>query len=165
MKRFVSTMFFVASLSLMSLGAAQDPVTSDDGVSTVRPDTWEDVTGNDRATFTFRQPDTKSQIEVVSTALLTADVQDTFFSTFHDGLEEAGFSKIDQNDETLGAHQGVLTTYSFEHSGAELLVNVFQFMLGNDAWLVVSYAGKESAESVSTAFNEIVENLKVKSND
>lgn len=161
MKRFFTTALFVAALLTAGTGIAQEKVTSPDGVSVTRPANWEDASGNDRGAFTFQEPETKSQIEVISTALLTPDVRDVFFNTFHEGLSSAGFTQNSMAEETIGDREGELSTYSFEHSGAKLIVSVFQFMIGNNAWLVVSYAGEDSAERVDESFKEVVASLTV----
>src|SRR5699024_6090292 len=100
-----------------------------------------------------------SQIEVISTALLTPDVKDVFFSTFHEGLTAAGFTQENTSEETYGEHSGELTEYSFEHSGAKLSVSVFQFMMGNNAWLVVSYAAEDAADNARESVEEVASSL------
>lgn len=165
MKRFLTTALFLAATMTATLGFAQEKVTSPDGVTVTRPDKWENATGNDRGTFTFHEPETKSQIEVISTALLTPDVKDVFFSTFHEGLTSAGFTQESASEETFGERTGDLTEYSFEHSGAKLSVSVFQFMMGNNAWLVVSYAGEDAADTVRKSFEEVVSSLKIQDDE
>lgn len=161
MKRVLTTALFITATLWATFAFAQEQVTSEEGVSVTRPSEWEDVAGNDRGTFTFREPETKAQIEVISTALLTPDVKDVFFDTFHDGLNAAGFTQEGTSEETYGDHSGDLTEYSFEHSGAKLQVSVFQFMLGNNAWLVVSYAGEDVEESVRKSFEEVIASLSI----
>lgn len=161
MKRYLSALLIVAVSAMTSLGFAQTQVSSPSGATTVRPANWEDAVGNDRGTFTFREPETNSQIEVISTSLLTADVKDVFFNTFHDGLKAAGFSQAKREDASFGPHEGVATEYTFDHSGAALVVSVFEFMIGSDAWLVVSYAGEDSAERIRASFEEVAASLAV----
>src|SRR5690625_531202 len=165
MKRFLTTAVLLAATLTATIGFAQEKVTSPEGVSVTRAGEWEDATCNDRGTFTFHEPETKSQIEVISTALLTPDVKDVFFSTFHEGLTAAGFTQENTSEETFGDRTGELTEYSFEHSGAKLVVSVFQFMMGNNAWLVVSYAGEDAADTVRKSFEEVVGSLKIQDGD
>lgn len=165
MKRFLTIALFIAATMIAATGFAQEKVTSPDGVTVTRPDAWEDATGNDRGNFTFREPETKSQIEVISTALLTPDVKDVFFTTFHEGLVSAGFTQDSTSEETYGERTGALTTYSFEHSGAKLVISVFEFMIGNKAWIVVSYAGEDSAERVQGPFEEVISSLTIQDDD
>lgn len=161
MKRFLSTLLFVAATATASLGFAQTQVSSPNGATTIRPANWEDAVGNDRGTFTFREPETNAQIEVISTSLLTADVKDVFFNTFHDGLKAAGFVQKSQDEKTFGTHAGQLTEYSFDHSGAALVVSVFEFMIGNNAWLVVAYSGDDSADRIRGPFEEVAGSLAI----
>lgn len=165
MKRFLTTALFVAATLVATTGFAQGKVTSPDGVSVTRPADWEDAAGNDRGTFTFREPETKSQIEVISTALLTPDVKDVFFTTFHEGLTSAGFTQESTSEATYGERSGELTEYAFEHSGAKLTITVFEFMIGNNAWLVVAYAGEDAAERVQGPFEEVIASLTIQDGD
>lgn len=161
MKRSLSTLVLLIAVAFTSIAAAQTQVSSQSGATAIRPANWEDAVGNDRGTFTFREPETNSQIEVISTSLLTADVKDVFFNTFHDGLIAAQFTQTSKEDQTFGEHEGVLTSYSFDHSGASLVVAVFEFMIGNNAWLVVAYSGEDSAERIRAPFEEVAASLAI----
>lgn len=161
MKRYLSALLFVVATATASLAVAQTQVSSASGATTVRPANWEDAVGNDRGTFTFREPETNAQIEVISTSLLTADVKDVFFNTFHDGLKAAGFVQKSQEDKSYGNHAGLLTEYNFDHSGAALIVSVFEFMIGNNAWLVVAYSGDDSADRIRAPFEEVAASLSI----
>ena len=158
------TLFLTGLLSLtLASGSAfaQTQVAGENGVNVTRPAGWEDAQGNDRATFTFREAATNSQIEVISTPLLTADVKDVFYNTFHDALKAANFMLDSQGEKTYGRHEGTESVYTFEHSGAVLTVAIFEFVSGNTAWVVVAYVGADSFESMRPAYEEVASTLQL----
>lgn len=157
-KHIVATLLAVTALTA-TFAHAQTQVSGANGVTVTRPAGWEDAQGNERGTFTFREPNSNSQIEVISTSLLTADVKDVFFNTFHDALKAANFVQSKTGEKTYGNNAGVETIYAFDHSGAELTVAVFEFVSGNTAWLVVSYVGAESFDQMRGAYEEVASTL------
>src|SRR5690625_7325362 len=112
MKRFLTTALFLAATMTATLGFAQEKVTSPDGVTVTRPAKWENATGNDRGTFTFQEPETKSQIEVISTAFLPPDVKEIFFGTFTEGLTAAGLTQENAPEQTFCDRTSELNYYS-----------------------------------------------------
>lgn len=162
-KTLFLSMLFGLALSA-STAFAQTEVTGANGVTVERPEGWEDATGNDRAAFTFREATTNSQIEIISTPLLTAEVKDVFYNTFHEALKAANFLQQSQTEKTLGTHEGTETIYSFEHSGAALTVAIFEFVSGSTAWVVVSYMGSDSFDELRPAFEGVISSLKLSSN-
>lgn len=142
-------------------GAAESVVQNADSTYEVqRPEGWESAEGNDRAEFNFVHTETSAQIEVIRTQLLTPDVAEVFFDTFHDTLTNAGFEQAAQEEGvTLGDHEGTRTVYSFEHSGTELNVHIFQFIAENNAWLVVGYMGAADAEALGADFDQVGSSL------
>lgn len=156
---FLSTLF---SLALgTTLAFAQTQVSGANGVQVTRPAGWDDAQGNDRATFTFREATTNSQIEIVSTPLLTADVKDVFYNTFHDALKAANFVLSTQGAKTYGTHEGNESIYTFEHSGAALTVAIFEFVAGNTAWIVVAYVGTDSFDQLRPAYEQVASTLQL----
>lgn len=156
---FLSTMFGLALSA--STAFAQTQVSGANGVNVTRPAGWEDAQGNERATFTFREAATNSQIEVISTPLLTAEVKDVFYNTFHEALKAANFLQESQTSKTYGRHEGVETIYTFEHSGAALTVAVFEFVAGSTAWVVVSYMSSDSFPQMRAAYEEVAGTLQL----
>jgi hypothetical protein len=133
------------------------------GVEIGKPKGWEQSTGNEKAVAIFTDPKTQSQIEVVPTKLMTADVADVFFSTFHKTLTESNFQKDgDTQQQKIGEFDGKLTVYKFTHSGVTLHVHVFSFVRDSTAWLVVGYM-QDSAEADGKAqYKMLIESLKFK---
>ena len=118
--------FGLAFLVCTSSVFAQDVVSNDEfSVSVTRPAEWTDVDGNDRAVFNFKHEESHSQIEVIGTRLMTEDVADVFFETFHETLRNSEFLMVGTpSDASYGEHAGTETTYTFTHSGVTLKVAV-----------------------------------------
>jgi hypothetical protein len=152
-------LFTVGSLATAS---AQDIINEEHGVTIQPPKDWEETRGNEKAVAVFTHPSTQSQIEVVPTKLMTADVADVFFSTFHKTLTESNFTGSASEDKTYGTVSGKLYTYSFSHSGVNLEVRVFQFVKDTTAWLIVGYMQKEESADVLPAFEGTIEKLTFK---
>ena len=159
---------FAALLLTAALAApafAQTPVTNAQFSAAVeRPAGWVDAPGNDRAAFNFRHEESSSQIEVIATQLLTAEVAEIFFDTFHESLRSANFAQLAQADASVGERDGLQTTYGFEHAGISLNVTIFQFVIGNTAWVVVSYAQQDLADSFRNDFESVVSSLRLTNN-
>lgn len=150
----------IATPALAQDSAAEVVQNADSTYEVQRPAGWESADGNDRAEFNFVHTDTSAQIEVIKTQLLTPDVAEVFFDTFHDTLTNASFNQVSQEDGvTLGDHEGTRTVYSFEHSGTELNVHIFQFTTENNAWLVVGYMGAADSEALGPDFEAVVTSL------
>jgi hypothetical protein len=155
------------ALSLVSVVSAQpkDDVISNDeyAVEIKKPEpNWEQSKGNEKAVAVFTHPPTQSQIEIVPTKLMTADVADVFFSTFHKTLVESNFKKDSEADKKIGKYDGKYTTYVFTHSGVTLKVHVFGFVKDTTAWLFVGYMQAEEEENIVKSFEWTIENLTFK---
>lgn len=141
-----------AALVLVLMGAgpalAQDgKVTNEEfGVEIQKPKDWQSFAGNEKAVAVFQHPVTQSQIEIVPTKLMTPDVADVFFSTFHKTLTESSFEQEEQKKEKIGDYEGTTTTYKFTHAGVTLQVMVFQFVRESTAWIVVGYLQSQSPD-------------------
>jgi hypothetical protein len=130
-------------------------------VEVTRPAGWEQSTGNEKAVAIFTDPKTQSQIEVVPTRLMTADVSDVFFSTFHKTLAESNFTQDgDPSQVKIGEIDGKLTVYKFTHSGVTLRVHVFSFVRDTTAWLVVGYMQDTAQEQIEPLYRETIEKMK-----
>lgn len=130
------------------------------GVEISPPAKWEVAQGSDKSVANFKHNGSQSQIEVVGTKLMTEDVSDVFFDTFHKTLAESDFKKIDQSSATVGGHEGTKTTYEFKHSDVTLNVVVFEFLRDSTAWLVVGYMQDVEAEKYVSDFNAVIESMK-----
>lgn len=141
---------------------AQDGVIKNDdyGVEITKPKDWETDAGNEKALTVFTHPGTQSQIEVVPTKLMTADVAEVFFNTFYKTLADSNFERENQKDDTIGTMTGKRTTYKFDHSGVTLKVHVFSFVRDTTAWLVVGYWQDSEAKTGEAAFKSTIESLK-----
>lgn len=109
------------------------------GVSLDVPAGWEPTDSTDRAVFALRATEGQGQIEVIGTPLMTADVADVFFSTFHETLSGSDFVKAGAEDKTYASVAGKETIYQFSHTGTTIKIVVFQFVREETAWLVVGY--------------------------
>lgn len=147
---------------LLALPALAQEVVRNDSLnaSVTQPAGWSAVDGSDRTTFNFRHPDSQSQIEVIGTQLITADVAEVFFNTFHETVRGAEFLNPRQEERTYGRRTGTQTTYQFTHSGVELRILVFQFVENDVAWLVVGYLPVDSVEEQTPVFGEVVASLR-----
>ena len=159
--------FFVALLVALCFATpalAQDakPVTIDEFKVTITPpEKWEVAQGNDKAVANFKHRGSQSQIEVVGTKLMTADVADVFFNTFHKTLKESGFELEDsKKDVAVGDYKGTRSNYKFQHSGVTLSVVVFEFTRENTAWLVVGYMQQADKEKYVKDFDSVVTTMK-----
>ncbi|MFB6265072.1 MAG: hypothetical protein ABEL76_15840, partial [Bradymonadaceae bacterium] len=113
----------------------------------------------------FKHTGSQSQIEVVATKLMTKDVSDVFFETFHKTLKESDFKKVSQEEATIAGFEGKRTDYEFEHSGVKLHVPVFQFLKNDTAWLVVGYIQKDVKKEYLDEFKTVVKNIEFTGGD
>ena len=159
--RFCSVL--VIALLFSSVGFAQDsePVKNEKfGVEISPPAKWEVTEGNEKAVANFKHRGSQSQIEVVGTKLMTENVSDVFFETFHKTLKESNFEQLSQEEATIGGHEGMQTSYKFEHSGVTLEVVVFEFLRDSTAWLVVGYMQDVEKDKYIGDFESVVKNMK-----
>ena len=155
----------LVALMVSTAAYAQDaaPVENDEfGVTVTPPAKWEVTQGNDKAVANFKHRGSQSQIEVVGTKLMTPDVADVFFKTFHKTLKESNFEETGSEETKIGDHSGTQTSYKFTHSGVTLEVVIFQFLRDNTAWLVVGYMQDVDKDKYVGDFKSVVENIKFK---
>jgi hypothetical protein len=157
--RFVLVLLLALSISTVAM--AQDAVENDEfGVTVVAPDAWETTTDDDKAVANFKHGDSQSQIQVIGTRLMTAEVADTFFNTFHKTLTESNFEKVGEESATIGDYEGKKIDYAFTHSGVTMEVVVFEFMRDQTAWLVIGYMQDEERANHEDAYLSVIENLR-----
>ena len=159
--RFVSVL--AVALLMSSVAFAQDgseAITNEKfGVEITPPKKWEVTEGNEKAVANFKHRGSQSQIEVVGTKLMTENVSDVFFKTFHKTLAESNFKKKSQEETTIGEQKGTQTTYEFKHSGVTLNVVVFEFLSNSTAWLVVGYMQDVEKDKYMDDFKSVVTNM------
>lgn len=161
--RVLITLLIALSISAPVFAQDAAPVENAEfGVTVTPPAKWEVTQGNDKAVANFKHRGSQSQIEVVGTKLMTSDVADVFFKTFHKTLKESNFEETGQSETTLGDHKGTQTSYKFTHSGVTLEVVIFQFLRDNTAWLVVGYMQDVDKDKYLPDFNSVVQNIKFK---
>lgn len=131
------------------------------GVKISAPKNWEAAGGDDKAVANFKHKGSQSQIEVVGTKLMTADVASVFFETFHKTLQESDFKQQNQEDAEIGGLQGTMTEYQFTHSGVTLNISIFEFLRDatDTAWLVVGYTPKSDKKTFDGDFKKVVQNI------
>ncbi|QDG54430.1 hypothetical protein FIV42_27900 [Persicimonas caeni] len=159
--RFFSTVLI--ALLFASSAVAQDaqPIENEEfGVTITPPAKWEVTQGNDKAVASFKHKPSQSQIEVVGTKLMTPDVADVFFKTFHKTLTESNFEQASQKEATIGGIEGTQTIYKFTHSGVTLEVVIFQFIKDSSAWLAVGYMQDTEKAEYMDDFTSVIENMK-----
>jgi hypothetical protein len=143
-----------------SVAQAEEQVTNEEfGATITMPTGWEQVEGNERALFNFRDAATFSQIEVIRAELVTAEVASVFFDTFHETLVGSEFVESGRQEATYGELAGTQTLYTFEHAGVSLNVTVFQFTRDTVAWLVIGYMQQSVADQQTPVFASVVESL------
>lgn len=161
--RILVTLFICAMFAAPAFAQEAKPVENEEfGVTIAAPDKWEVTQGNDKAVANFKHKGSQSQIEVVGTKLMTPDVADVFYKTFHKTLKESNFEELKAEEVTIGEHKGMQTSYKFTHSGVTLEVVVFQFTKASTAWLVVGYMQDVDAEKYMPDFKSVVQNIKFK---
>jgi len=161
--RFFAAFLLAVALSSPAYAQDQKPVENEEfGVTITPPAKWEVTQGNDKAVANFKHRGSQSQIEVVGTKLMTPDVADVFFKTFHKTLKESNFEQVKQGDATIGEFKGTQTSYKFTHSGVTLQVVIFQFVHENTAWLVVGYMQDSEKDKYMDDFKSVVQNMKFK---
>lgn len=157
----VTLLFCMAAVSSTAIAQDAKPVENEEfGVTITPPDKWEVSQGNDKAVANFKHRGSQSQIEVVGTKLMTPDVADVFFKTFHKTLKESNFEEQNSQDSKIGEFEGKETSYKFTHSGVTLEVVIFEFLRENTAWLVVGYMQDVDAEKYTGDFKSVVETMK-----
>jgi hypothetical protein len=158
--RFVSTVLAVLLVTTAAFAQDENVVENEQfGVNITAPEKWEVTSGNDKAVANFKHKGSQSQIEVVGTKLMTPDVADVFFKTFHKTLTESNFEQKSQEDTTVGGIEGKMSTYAFTHSGVTLEVSIFQFTKDSNAWLVVGYFQEAEKDKYAKDFTSVIENL------
>lgn len=163
MARFFVVLLLALSFSTAAMAQDAKSVANEEfGVTIKTPAKWEVAQGNDKAVANFKHRASQSQIEVVGTKLMTPDVAEVFFKTFHKTLKESNFEQKDQKEVQIGNQKGTQTSYKFAHSGVTLEVVIFQFLKGNNAWLVVGYMQDTDAEKYMTDFKSVVESMTFK---
>lgn len=161
--QFFSTILVALLLASPALAQESQPVENAEfGVTITPPAKWEVTPGNDKAVASFKHQGSQSQIEVVGTKLVTPDVADVFFKTFHKTLTESDFEQLSQEEATLGGSKGSLTSYKFTHSGVTLEVVVFEFLRDSTAWLAVGYMQDTDKDDYIGDFKAVVENMQFK---
>ncbi|TVR03235.1 MAG: hypothetical protein EA398_05630 [Deltaproteobacteria bacterium] len=156
----ITPLILLVTLLLVSPAMAQE-VLQNEALNTqvTQPDGWNTATGSDRTTFTFRHPESQSQIEIIGTQLITADVADIFFGTFHETVRGAEFLNPQESERSYGSRTGTETIYAFSHSGVELRITVFQFVENDIAWLVVSYIPVSDVESLGPVLGQVIDSI------
>lgn len=168
----INRFFALALAALLALAAfsatpqsalAQDNKLAEQyGVEVTQPEGWEKSSGNEKAVAVFTEPKTQSQFEVVPTKLMTADVSEVFFNTFHKTLTESTFERVGEpsTKELFGDKNAKETIYKFNHSGVTLKVHVVSFLRGTTAWLVVGYMEEKEEGNIKPLFDSMITNLK-----
>ena len=160
---FVALAFMFAIAMPAALAQDEKPIENEQfGVTLTPPAEWTVAQGNDKAVANFKHPDSQSQIEVVGTPLMTPDVADVFFKTFHKTLKESNFEQKEQSETTIGETKGMQTSYKFAHSGVTLEVTIFEFTRGKTAWLVVGYMQEADREKYLADFQSVVQGMTFK---
>lgn len=158
--QILSTILVTLLLAAPALAQDSQSVKNEEfGVTITPPAKWEVTPGNDKAVASFKHKGSQSQIEVVGTKLMTPDVADVFFETFHKTLTESNFEQSEQEETTIGDYKGTETTYKFTHSGVTLEVMVFQFMRESTAWLAVGYMQDAEENEYAGDFKSVVQNM------
>jgi hypothetical protein len=160
--RILTAVLLVLTTSSVAFAQGDDggPVTNDKfGVEIEPPEKWEVTQGKDKAVANFKHRGSQSQIEIVGTKLMTQDVSDVFFETFHKTLKDSDFEKLSQESATIGDYEGTQTNYKFKHSGVTLEVVVFEFLRESTAWLVVGYMQDVEKEKYIGDFKQVVKNM------
>jgi hypothetical protein len=158
--RFVAVFLLLLCCATPALAQESKPIENAEfGVTITPPEGWEVTQGNDKAVANFKHKDSQSQIEVVGTKLMTADVADVFFKTFHKTLAESNFEKKEETEATIGEIKGEQTSYKFTHSGVTLEVVIFQFVKNDVAWLVVGYMQDKEKKNYIDDFKSVIEKM------
>lgn len=158
------TLAFSAALVALCASTALAQQTLEDADLNVQidmPADWSVVEGNDRAVFNFKHEESHSQIEIIATELLTQDVADVFFETFHETLTTSDFTQSGREEgKAYGTHSGTETIYEFTHSGVTLKIAVYQFVTESTAWLVVAYVQADNFDEYMSTYAQVVESLR-----
>ena len=158
--RFLVVLLMALAFSAVAVAQTAEPVSNEEfGITVVPPGGWEVSTSDDKAVANFKHRGSQSQIQVIGTKLMNADVADVFFSTFHKTLTESNFEKVSEEDSTVGGHEGKQIRYTFTHSGVTLEVMVFEFLAEDTAWLVIGYMQDSERENHAGDFVSVIENL------
>lgn len=158
--RFFLIMLLALSISTSVFAQDAEPVTNQEfGVTVAPPKGWDVSKGDDKAVANFKHEGTQSQIQVIGTKLMNAEVADVFFSTFHKTLTESNFEQVSEESATLGGREGKEVRYQFTHSGVTLDVMVFEFIEGQTAWMVIGYMQDSEREQQHPDFVSVIENI------
>ena len=159
--RFV---FILVVACLLSSTAVADVIEDDEfGFTVTAPDAWEVDTDDDKSVASFKHPGSQSQIQVIGTQLMNAEVSDVFFDTFHTTLSEQNFEVAEEEETTIGEIEGLFTTYEYTHNDVTLDVTVFEFLRDDTAWLAIGYMHDEQREEHQQDYESVVENLSFES--
>lgn len=158
--RFLIILLLTLSVSAVAVAQDAEPVQDEEfGVTIAPPDAWEIATDDNKSVANFRHGDSQSQIQVIGTQLMNAEVADVFFNTFHKTLTESNFEEVSNEDASYGEYEGTAINYEFTHSGVTLEVMVFEFLRDQTAWLVVGYMQDEERENHESDYASVIESI------
>lgn len=157
---FGSTLLALSLVAGAASAAPTEVSNNDYKVSIARPDGWADVEGNDRAVFNFKHDASHTQLEVIGTQLMTGDVSNVFFDTFHETLASSEFTRTGREEKKYNNIEGTETMYSFSHSGVNMKVVVFQFVHETTAYVAVAYVQQEQFDAMLPVYQAAVSSMK-----
>jgi hypothetical protein len=164
--RFILTLLLAMTVSATAWAQDAKPITNADfGVTITPPEKWEVAQGNDKSVASFKHAASGSHIEVIGTKLLSADVHDVFYNTFHKTLKESNFEATEEKaDAKVGETETKKSTYKFTHSGITLEVVIHEFTKNDVAWLVVGYIQDSEAEKFRGEVDNVIKTMKFSEN-
>lgn len=154
--RFVTITIAILLVSATAFAEDSEIYEEEFGITIQTPDDW-DVEEDDKAVANFKHPGSESQIQVIGTQLMSEDVSDVFFDTFHDTLEESDFEETEREEgKEIGDREGTSTIYEFEHADVTLEIRVFEFLVGDTAWLAIGYMEVDEGEEHAEDYESVV---------
>jgi len=157
--RAVSVLAVLMFLGVSPLLAQETRTSPEFNVTVTMPDGWIEA-DNERSVFNFRHDESSTQIELIATELVTAELAVTFFNHFHTTLTASDFAQTGREELAYGTISGIETIYNYTHGSVDLKVVVFEFVEDATAWLVVSYVDAEIFDDHVDAYRAMVANMR-----
>ncbi|MDX9723213.1 MAG: hypothetical protein RBU37_20850 [Myxococcota bacterium] len=132
------------------------------GVTITPPAGWEEfkVTGNDKSIAAFRHAESQSQIEIIATKLISADVAQVYFDTFTQSLSSYEFQEVAASTPvSFGSISGTQVEYEYNAGITKVRLVVVSFLQKDVAYLVVGYFGVPEREQYYPALKTTIEKL------
>ena len=137
------------------------------GLQVQRPSGWiEGTPEGERTAILLRiAGGENAQMEVRRSHPIRSNEAGAFFTAFHNELKAAGFAEIKQlSDATYGSFSGREIEYEGRTEGMTYRLIIWQFQLGESAWIVTGFFPKARRDALYQDFRTLIRSFDFVSN-